>query len=255
MVVRLLSSGIYDKKKILRDNPNIKNYTETKNRREAARYDSAKEKTLRSSTSESNHVSSNQELNYSPLNPDKPTFTEMARQIVVSQAKSVSENSLSWYQKAEKLLRNDLPFGGFSKEQLNTELAKDKTRDLREQNNVYSELYNQELERERNEQIYREQMDLVNNSWYEKFGLFQDNQEKTIRDLQRQQSYYQEQNTQLPNTVNQYEKVTEYIRETPAAQTVLDNAQSNINTGFDWKKVLLISGLGIVGITILTKKI
>lgn len=263
----LLSSGIYDKKKILRDNPNLIDATGLKKDEQKKLIESHQASRRSSSSSSSSDLrsSKSEEKLYTPLNPNLPDIQELARQVSISQnagsdysSSNVRKDSSNWWdkfnqaiQKTEKALGSNLP-GGYGKEELKTEIAKDRTRDLRKQNEVYLELYEAELERIRNEQIYKEQSDIISQQWYEQFGLFQSEQEKLIRNLQIAQAGFQEQAIQLPNTVTQYEKVTEYIRDNPQAQTVLNQAQPE---SFDWKKGLLIGGLALGGLLVISKKI
>lgn len=250
MVVRLLGRGIKTVSEIKKANPNIIDYTTSKNKKEIltqARSDSVKDKNLKSSSNEQIMT----ELNYTPI-PE----ADLQRSLAISQSQNqktsnLKNDDLSWIQKTEIALKTDLP-GGFSKTDLKSELLRRETADTREYNQVANEYYNIDLERARQKQIYDEQMDLISKQWYEQWGMFQDEKEKIIRDLQRQQSYYQEQAVQLPNTVKQYEKVTEYIKDNPSAQTVLTQATPE---SFDWKKGLLIGALALGGLIVISKKI
>lgn len=50
------------------------------------------------------------------------------------------------------------------------------------------------------QQISKESLDQVKQSWYEQFGLFQSDQEESIRRLQEQQAYFQNQAQQIAST-------------------------------------------------------
>lgn len=181
-----------------------------------------------------------------------PDVVEVIKSIPKPQAGSIktySYDSLNFAQKIDvKLFKGHLP-GGVSPTQVDTKRLLKKGNDLVQLDKAQTFSFPWELKTTQQQEIQNNQLDLIENSWYEKFGLFQDEQEKTIQNLQREQAYNQQGLLQLPQTVNAVERYETYIRETPGAQDVLSNA-----TPSNLSKYLLIGGAVIIGMIMFKRR-
>jgi len=154
-----------------------------------------------------------------------------------------------WWQRLDRYFGGNLP-GGYTKLQDEYLDTRQNTGILKVLNPASNEYYNLDLERNRDKAVYKQQLDLLKKSWYEQFGLFQDNQEQIIQNLQRKQAYGQEGAIQLPATVKAIERYETIIKETPGASKVLQSATPSTN----WGKIALIGGLGIALVMLIKKR-
>jgi hypothetical protein len=191
--------------------------------------------------------------NVSNLSNKPATITELAEK---DKAVSKTQTS-SWFDKYMNHLSKGLDYQAYNWVDKNifkgylpygTSPTLVKIEDTRTQNDELMTL----LPLSRENQILKEQNDLTRDDWYEMFGLFQDDYEKLIRQLQKDQAFNQELGVQLPNTLKEYEKVSEFIIQNPQAQTFMEKA---VSKSIDWNKILIIGGLAVGGLIVLNKKI
>lgn len=245
MVVRLLSSGMYDKKKILRDNPNVIDVSSGTKRERLA-----KARSIKSSSSSS-------ELNYTPA----PEADLKAAQNYTPANESRSLLQRYWdYRKnqidvkavtgAYNFVDRYLFGGRLAGGQSELDVVNEKT--LNNQNLIDAEgaLYDAQLARLRQDILVDMQKDLLNKSWYENLGIGYSDNEKFLRNLFDMQASAIENANQLPKTASSIERYETVIRETPNAANIISAATPQST---DWGKIALIGGLGIVGIMALSK--
>lgn len=194
----------------------------------------------------------NEEKLYTPLNPGQKSFLEMADKVVKDlKTAGVPLDKPNFYQKWDRFFGGYLP-GAYTPLQDEYLDTRQNAGTLKVLNPANEEYYGLNLDRNRNKSVYEQQLDLINKSWYEQFGLFQDAQEKQIQNLQRAQAFNQEGLIQLPNTIKATERFETYIKETPGAQQILDNAQPSFLSNL--AKPLLIGGAVILGIMLIKRR-
>lgn len=143
----------------------------------------------------------------------------------------------SWYSKLDNSLRGYLP-GGVSPAESKVIRTNTAVVDTSNLNQATAKLREAQLTGIKQEQSFANAKDYNTDSWYEKWGLFQTDQEEQYKKLRDQQSYLEQFNAQIPSVLAAKQQYDTTLQANPGLLSELSASTGTESFGSSFGKSL-----------------